>query len=66
MATKANTRAAKKKEPAAAETSLSIEEQTKAFLNAGGKVEQVNSGVSGQESMPPPKPFTISNKPKSN
>ena len=65
MATKPLTRTVKKK-GAATETSLSIEEQTKAFLEAGGKVEQVNSGVSGQPSMAPPKPFTLGNKPQSN
>lgn len=63
MTTKPLKRTSKKKE-AAAETSLSIEEQTKAFLAAGGKVEQINSGISGQPSMSPPKPFTIDSKPK--
>ncbi|GAA3916849.1 hypothetical protein [Litoribacillus peritrichatus] len=41
----------KKKETQAVETSLSIEEQTRAFLSAGGNIEQVNTGVSGQQSM---------------
>lgn len=65
MATKPLTRTAKKKEIAAA-TSQSIEEQTKAFLEAGGKVEQVKTGMSGQPSMAPPKSFTIGNKPQTN
>lgn len=40
---------AKKKQAEATETSLSIEAQTKAFLENGGTIEQVASGVSGQE-----------------
>ena len=40
--------ASKKKQPAAMETSQTIEEQTQAFLSSGGKIEQINSGVSGQ------------------
>jgi len=53
-----------KKEKAASKTSLSIEEQTKAFFAAGGKVEKIETGVSGQPSKAPAKPFTIGNKPK--
>ncbi|MDO6786383.1 hypothetical protein Q4589_02135 [Cobetia marina] len=45
----ANTRtAAKKKAPAAVETSASLEAQMQAFLDRGGKVEVIESGVSGQ------------------
>lgn len=46
----------KKKQPAAVETSSSIEDKVKAFLEAGGEIEQVRSGVSGQPSMASPKP----------
>jgi SutA RNAP-binding domain len=53
--------AAKKKQPAAAETSQSIEDQTKAFLAGGGEVEQINSGVSGQQSMAGPRHITLGN-----
>jgi hypothetical protein len=56
--------AAKKKQPAAVETSLSIEEQTAAFLKSGGNIEQVASGVSGQPSMGGKKPITLTTKPK--
>lgn len=56
MATKPQKTTGKKKQPAAVETSLSIENKTKAFLEAGGNIEQVNSGVSGQQSMIVPKP----------
>ena len=45
----------KKKQPAAVETSSSIEDKVKAFLEAGGKIEQIQSGVSGQASMTPAK-----------
>ncbi len=65
MAGKPKTAAAKKKQPDASETSLSIEEQTAAFLKAGGAIEQIESGVSGQQSMAGPKHITLSNKPKS-
>ncbi|ARN73401.1 hypothetical protein [Oceanicoccus sagamiensis] len=65
MAAKPKTAASKKKQPDASETSLSIEEQTAAFLKAGGAIEQIESGVSGQQSMAGPKHITLSNKPKS-
>ena len=56
MAIKAKTVASKKKQPGGAETSLSIEEKTKAFLESGGEIQQIRSGVSGQQSMTAPKP----------
>ena len=56
MATKPLKTVGKKKQPAAVETSSSIEDKIKAFLEAGGEIEQVKSGVSGQPSMVPPKP----------
>ena len=56
MAIRANIITSKKKQPAGSETSLSIEEKTKAFLESGGKIEQISSGVSGQQSMMAPKP----------
>jgi hypothetical protein len=56
----------KKKQPAATETSKSIDEQVRSFLAGGGSIEQVKSGVSGQESMLGRKQINISsNKPKS-
>lgn len=48
MKTKAKA-SAKKKQATPIETSLSIEEQTKAFLAGGGVIDQVKQGVSGQE-----------------
>lgn len=47
--------AGKKKQPNAVETSASIENQIEKFLQSGGKIEQVSSGVSGQPSMVAPK-----------
>ncbi|MEE8059841.1 MAG: hypothetical protein V3T17_18715 [Pseudomonadales bacterium] len=61
MAIKPKRAAAKKKQPVAVETSLSIEAQTKAFLEAGGAIERINSGVSGQQSMAGPKHITLGN-----
>lgn len=56
MATKKPLKTAgKKKQPNAVETSASIESQIEQFLKSGGKIEQVNSGVSGQPSMVAPK-----------
>jgi hypothetical protein len=63
MADKPHKRTSGKKAPVAVETSLSIEEQTRAFLEAGGKVEKINSGISGQPSMAPQKPATSAQKP---
>ncbi|TQV78205.1 hypothetical protein FKG94_14130 [Exilibacterium tricleocarpae] len=45
-----------KKQPAAVETSLSIAEQTKIFLQTGGEIQQIKSGVSGKQSMGAAKP----------
>ncbi len=62
MVAKPRTQPSKKKQPAATETSLSIEEQTKAFLESGGEVTKINSGISGQQSMAGPKHITLGNK----
>ena len=51
MARKPTRAAAKKKQPAAVETSQSIEEQTKLFLKSGNKIQVIQSGISGQQSM---------------
>ena len=54
--------ARKKGQAAPVETSESIAEQTAAFLKAGGKVERVPRGVSGQNSLTSRKHITISNR----
>ncbi|MAT93450.1 MAG: hypothetical protein CME59_12695 [Halioglobus sp.] len=53
---------AKKKAPAAVETSASIAEQTAAFLKAGKKIDVIASGVSGQPSMAVNKNIKLGNK----
>ena len=37
------------------EASGIINEQTKKFLEKGGKIEQINKGASGQQNIPPAK-----------
>ncbi len=56
MAIKPLKRVGKKKQPAGVETSSSIEDSIKAFLAAGGEIEKIKSGVSGQPNMASPKP----------
>lgn len=51
MARKPTRAPAKKKQPAAVETSESIAEQTRAFLKSGNKIDVIQSGISGQPSM---------------
>ncbi len=65
MARKPTRAAAKKKQPAAVQTSESIEEQTKLFLKSGNKVDYIKSGVSGQQSMAPNKHIKLGNSNKS-
>ena len=55
MATKPLKTVGKKKQPAAVNTSASIEDKVKAFLEAGGEIEQIKRGVSGQQNMASPK-----------
>lgn len=43
--------ATKKKQPAATETSESIEKQMQEFLARGGQIEHIDSGVSGQSQL---------------
>ncbi len=54
--------AAKKKPPAAVETSESIAQQTAAFLKAGKKIDQVDSGISGQPSLAVNKHIKLGNR----
>jgi len=65
MVGKPRTTTSKKKQPASVETTKSIEEQTKAFLAAGGKIQQIESGVSGQQSMAGPKHISLGKNPRS-
>ncbi|ETX09605.1 hypothetical protein MUS1_06680 [Marinomonas ushuaiensis DSM 15871] len=43
--------ATKKKQPAASETSESIEKQMQEFLARGGQIDKIDSGVSGQSQL---------------
>ena len=61
-AKKPNTQPAKKKQPASVETSLSIEDQTRAFFKAGGKINQIKTGVSGQVGLAGPRHISLGNK----
>lgn len=65
MAARPKTVAARKKQSAVAETSQSIEEQTRAFLEAGGEITHINAGVSGQQSLAGPKHISLGNKSRS-
>jgi len=51
MARKPTRAPAKKKQPAAVETSESIAAQTRDFLKSGKKIQVIQSGVSGQPSL---------------
>ncbi|MCB1701491.1 MAG: hypothetical protein H6985_09255 [Pseudomonadales bacterium] len=64
MARKPTRAAAKKKQPAAVETSASIEEQTRLFLKSGNKIDFIKSGVSGQPTMAVSKQIKLGNKQK--
>ena len=62
MARKPTRAPAKKKQPAAVQTSESIAEQTALFLKAGNKIDQIQSGVSGQPTMAVNKHIKLGNK----
>jgi len=55
------TRSGAAKKSPSSETSSSIKDQTKAFLEGGGEIEYINSGVSGQQSLAGPKHITLGN-----
>ncbi len=62
MARKPTRAAARKKQPAAVQTSQSIEEQTRLFLKSGNKIKVIQSGVSGQLSTVASKNIKLGNK----
>lgn len=53
--------ATKKKQAPQEESSKSIAAQTEAFLKAGGKINQIDTGVSGQQSVAGPKHIQLGN-----
>jgi len=59
MARKPTRAAAKKKQPAAVQTSESIEEQTRLFLQSGNKIEEIPNGISGQPGLAISKPKKV-------
>ncbi|RRJ84258.1 hypothetical protein [Aestuariirhabdus litorea] len=70
MAARPRTAATRKQPQEALETSKSIADQTRAFLEAGGEIEKVKQGVSGMQSMAGSRHITLGNnrpseKPKS-
>lgn len=64
MAIVAPKTAASKKPQKAPETSESIQAQITAFLNAGGKINVIDNGVSGREFTKNSKQITINPKQK--
>ena len=44
------------------QTSQSIEEQTRLFLKSGNKIDVIQSGISGQQSMAASKHIKLGNK----
>lgn len=52
------------KAAAANETSESIANQVEAFLQKGGEITQVDTGVSGQKNVSGPRHITLGNKPR--
>lgn len=56
----------KKRQTVPAISSQAISEQTEAFLKAGGKIEVIKSGVSGQQALQGPRHISLGNsKPQS-
>ncbi|MBJ7554593.1 hypothetical protein MSP8887_03667 [Marinomonas spartinae] len=53
--------ATKKKQPAASETSESIEKQMQEFLARGGQINKIDSGVSGQSQLTGPRHISLGN-----
>jgi hypothetical protein len=53
---------AKKKPPSAVQTSESIAEQTRIYLESGKKIQSIEPGVSGQTNTPAKKQISLENK----
>jgi len=63
MTSRPKTAPEKKRQPPAAISSKTIAEQTEVFLKAGGKIEHIKSGVSGQQNLQGPRHISLGNKP---
>jgi hypothetical protein len=64
MTSKPTRAPAKKKQPAAKQTSESIAEQTRIFLESGKKIQYIEPGISGQTTTPAKKHISLGNKQK--
>ncbi|MEW5249942.1 hypothetical protein [Microbulbifer sp. 2201CG32-9] len=64
MAKKASSTAKRKQPSAPVDTRETIEQQVQAFLAAGGEIEQVPKGVSGQTNVSGPRHITLGKKPR--
>ena len=64
MTSKPTRAPAKKKLPAAVQTSESIAEKTRIYLESGKKIQSIESGVSGQTNTPAKKQISLGNKDK--
>lgn len=62
MSSKSKSSSAKRMQPTAAESSKTIAEQTEAFFKAGGKIDYIQTGVSGQPIVAGPKHISLGNK----
>jgi hypothetical protein len=51
-----------KKQAAATETHESIADQVSAFLAAGGEIQQIKSGISGQKNLSGPRHIVLGKK----
>ncbi len=54
----------KKKQPAAVQTSESIAEKTRIYLESGKKIQTIEPGISGQPITPTKKHISLGNKNK--
>ncbi|MCL6417680.1 hypothetical protein MIB92_18620 [Aestuariirhabdus sp. Z084] len=61
MAARPRTAANRKNQQDALETSQSIADQTRAFLESGGEIEEIKQGVSGMQSMAGNRHITLGN-----
>ena len=62
MTSKPTRAPAKKKQPAAVQTSESIAEKTRIYLESGKKIQSIEPGVSGQTNTPAKKQISLGNK----
>ena len=64
MTSKPTRAPARKKQPAAVQTSESIAEKTRIYLESGKKIQTIEAGISGQTNTPAKKQISLGNKDK--